>query len=373
MKLCVEGWRGINHSYAMLHQYQLLELLKRPDVALTTRDLPFYRPEWSPTTSPAGFDAARAQAMANIPPPDGSEDVVYRISYPYRAGAAGKARVFCEATCEYRRMIDAAPFAGPPDPAAQFITTSNWSRDGLAASGLAAERVHVVPLGVDPAIFYPPTSQARAAARARLRIAPERFVFLNVSTMNPNKGIDILLRAFAIVRQRHPEAMLLLKDQRALYGSSGGQVIQETLAAWPQDLAGLSRDAVGVIGKSLGVAEMAELYGACDAYVSPYRAEGFNLPPLEAAACGVPVAVTAGGSTDDYAHDSFALRLPARDHRDGDNGYLDPELDGVVDAMTRMIERRLPPALDAARAVAHIGAHHTWMQTVDKLLAVFKG
>ena len=35
--------------------------------------------------------------------------------------------------------------------------------------------------------------------------------------------------------------------------------------------------------------KMADLYRAADVYAAPYRAEGFNLPVLEAAACGVPV------------------------------------------------------------------------------------
>ena len=45
---------------------------------------------------------------------------------------------------------------------------------------------------------------------------------------------------------------------------------------------------------------------AADVYVSPYHAEGFNLPVLEAVACGIPVVVSAGGSTEDFTHPAFA-------------------------------------------------------------------
>src|SRR5674476_10230 len=40
--LCVEGWRFIHHSFAMVNQWQLLSLLKRHDISLSTRDVPFF-------------------------------------------------------------------------------------------------------------------------------------------------------------------------------------------------------------------------------------------------------------------------------------------------------------------------------------------
>ena len=49
---------------------------------------------------------------------------------------------------------------------------------------------------------------------------------------------------------------------------------------------------ISVISTSLDQAQLRALYGMADAYVSPYRAEGFNLPVLEAMACGLPVVAT---------------------------------------------------------------------------------
>ena len=375
MKLCVEGWRGINHSYAMVNQYQLLELLRRPGIALSHRDLPFAQESWSQNANPPGFDDASAHALGAIAPPDGQQDIIYRIAYPYRAHADAHARIFCQATCEYRRMIDAAPFVTPADgavidPETRFITPSQWAKQGLAASGLAAERIHVVPHGVDSGIFHPPTPQAREETRGRYRIGPERFVFLNIGGMGFNKGIDLLLVAFAEVRRRHPHVLLLLKDQRSLYPWNAGAAFQETKAAWPGKLDDLTRDHLSVIGTDLDLAGLAALYGACDAYVSPYRAEGFNIPPLEAASCGLPIAVTAGGATDDYAHDSFALRLPSRDASSHGMDYLQADLDGLIEAMLALVERRTP-AIDSGIARAWIAQNLTWKHTVDKLLAAF--
>lgn len=50
--------------------------------------------------------------------------------------------------------------------------------------------------------------------------------------------------------------------------------------------------------------QLNELYNECDVYVSPTRAEAFNLPVLESLACGKPVIVTNfGGQTDYIEHD----------------------------------------------------------------------
>jgi hypothetical protein len=55
-----------------------------------------------------------------------------------------------------------------------------------------------------------------------------------------------------------------------------------------------------MISGHLTLAQLNSLYSVADAYVTPYRAEGFNLPALEAQACGTPVIATQGGATDDF-------------------------------------------------------------------------
>ncbi len=46
LKICVEGWRGINHSFSIVNQNQLLELLKLP-INLKIRDIPYFNKNWS--------------------------------------------------------------------------------------------------------------------------------------------------------------------------------------------------------------------------------------------------------------------------------------------------------------------------------------
>ena len=57
-------------------------------------------------------------------------------------------------------------------------------------------------------------------------------------------------------------------------------------------------------------AQMAALYNLADAYVTPYHAEAFNMPALEAAACGVPLIVPRGGPTDDFVYAPSTVFIP---------------------------------------------------------------
>lgn len=362
MRVKLEGWRGISHSYALINQYQMLELRKRSGIALFHHDRPFPDPRWSRLTGAGGFDPRAAALLADIPPPDGPADVTFRICYPHDAGADDGARVFAFATCEFDRLLPGA--IGAVDRDCAFVTPSRWSKQGLVASGLDPHKIHIVPHGVDPAVFHPPSPQSRDAMRRWLGLDPAQFLFLNVSALTANKGIDALLLAFARVHARHPQAVLLLKDQSAIYENLTAAALLEMMGG---DM-GPARHAVRTLSDDLPLNRLAQLYGAADAYVSPYRAEGFNLPPLEAAACGTPIAVTQGGATEDYVRDCFALKIASRPIlRDG-LGMLEPDPDSLTGAMLHLIERR---ERNSDASVKWIGENFTWAGAVDRLLAVF--
>jgi len=45
--LLIEGWRGINHSYAMINQYQIRELLKNNKIKIYFKVVPYFNSEWN--------------------------------------------------------------------------------------------------------------------------------------------------------------------------------------------------------------------------------------------------------------------------------------------------------------------------------------
>src|SRR6185503_19278167 len=122
--------------------------------------------------------------------------------------------------------------------------------------------------------------------------------------------IDLLLQAFAQILRKHRRARLLLKGLDSLYASQ--QYLDADLANLSAADARLVRSRLNYNGDSLTFAILPQLYYLADCYVTPYSGEGFNLPALEAAACGTPVICTAGGPTDDFVTDDFARRIDSQ-------------------------------------------------------------
>jgi glycosyltransferase involved in cell wall biosynthesis len=202
------------------------------------------------------------------------------------------------------------------------------------------------------------------------------FIFLNIGGQTDRKGIRPLLKAFAAVVDKYPDARLVLKGSELLYPSR--HEIAEACRVVLDD-AERARVLPRLIytGGQLSFAQIAEFYQAADAYVSPYLAEGFNLPVLEAAACGLPVICTEGGPTDDFTRSDFALQVESKFMavvREGETLFiLAPEWEHLTDLMRRAIEQ---PGIAAKARVAGPGfvtENFTWRRVVDRLLEVMGG
>ncbi len=382
--LCIEGWRGVSHSIALVNQYQMLVLLNDPawraDWQLYHRDLPFFLKHWNTRQMPAGFSAAEQAAIDAVPaPPEGLRpDCLLRISSPFKSviDPAVRTLTFMVTECG---LVDDCFDAPPTDPLAFtrgdncIITPSAWSRDRLVDGGMDPAGIAIVPHGVKTDTFAPLQPADRQAGRAALGVADDEVLFLNVGVATWNKGLDLLVKAFARVRKQHPRTRLLLKDHKALYGIGADRTLAQVARANPglidnQVLAGIS-----VVSGSLDQTQLRALYGVADAYVSPYRAEGFNMPVLEAMACGTPVIVTGGGATDDFCPPALSVKLPAREGTKADEPamfgrFLVPDEDALLDAMVRVAEGRLPrdtPTAQAARA--DLVARYSWTAVTRQL------
>jgi glycosyltransferase involved in cell wall biosynthesis len=341
--LVVEGWRTSCHSYALVNQHQLLHLMRDPRLRVSHVDVPFCLPHWAQLDG--GFPQTARSALAGLPAPrEARADTIYRISYPLRIHSGMADRVFVFGTCEFQRFDETA-FCGPSGTrqgidfnAVEIVTPSAWSRTGFLAAGFSPERVHVIPHGADPEQFKPLSVAERKARRADLEIAEDAFVFLNVGAMTWNKGTAVLLAAFATYHRRYPRAVLVLKGADALYGNLMHEIFAHATTLNPavgdQSVLGALR----YVPLNLAQRDMAALYGIADVYASPYRAEGFNLPALEALASGIPVIVTEGGATDDFCPESLCLRVKAAPSTAQIGNYLEPDLNSVVHCMEKATE-----------------------------------
>ena len=155
-----------------------------------------------------------------------------------------------------------------------IVTVSESSRTDIQAQmGVRADRMSVVPVGVDHTVFRPLPG---------VQPLPGRLMVTSSSDV-PMKGLVPLLEAVAKLRTERDVELVVIGKPRP-----GGRVDR---AIARLGLAGSVRGVSGISDE-----ELARLYGEAQVAVVPSLYEGFSLPAVEAMACGVPVVATTGGA-----------------------------------------------------------------------------
>lgn len=178
---------------------------------------------------------------------------------------------------------------------------STWSALGATTGGVEPERVRRIPLGVDPDEMRPD------GPRADLGLG-DRFVFAFVGAAVHRKGIDILLEAFRRAFGPGDDVALVIKDHtRDVFYRR--QSYREQVLAAASDPGGAP---IVYIDEYLPAPALAAIYRRADAFVLPYRAEGFACPVLEAMACGTPPIIPDFGPCLDYCDATTGILVPTR-------------------------------------------------------------
>jgi glycosyltransferase involved in cell wall biosynthesis len=156
----------------------------------------------------------------------------------------------------------------------RVLTVSGNSANDIAHDhGVPANRIHVVPVGVDQDVFRPLPGVERIAGR----------LITTASADVTMKGLRYLLEALAKLRtERHVELVVIGRPKE---GGPSARIIEQL---------GLA-DIITFIS---GVPEqrIIELYSEAEVAVVPSLYEGFSLPAIEAMSCGVPLVATTGGA-----------------------------------------------------------------------------
>lgn len=213
----------------------------------------------------------------------------------------------------WERALRRVAYDRPVRRAALVIVPSRFSAERIAHHLAVPEaRFRVIPHGIDHERLTPGN-----APRERFLLYPARPW--------PHKNHERLLEAFALLRRERPELRLVLTG-----GGHEGR-------AYPE----------GVEARGLVPADvLRSLLRRASALVFPSLYEGFAFPPLEAMACGCPVAVSDAGSLPEVVGDAAALFEPHD-----------------ASAIARGIREALERASELApRGVAH-AAGFTWDAT----------
>jgi glycogen(starch) synthase len=205
--------------------------------------------------------------------------------------------------------------------AATVITCSRYMRDEvLGAFQLPADKVRVVPNGVDASVWAPANGDHRGGG-APLVVAWGRVQY--------EKGFQTLVSALPGLRYRHPDLQVVIAGRGTFLGE---------LEAIAQ---GLGVDHMVQFPGFVPDDELRDLLHTCRCAVIPSLYEPFGIVALEALAAGAPlVAAASGGLAEVLDGTGAGLLYPP-----GDAGAL-------ATALTRMLDE---PGLAAASQEA--GAH----------------
>jgi glycosyltransferase involved in cell wall biosynthesis len=172
-------------------------------------------------------------------------------------------------------------------------------RDVILGSGIAPEKVFMIPIGINLSFFKVQTPESRRQARVRLGI-PESAVVVGSfqkdgvgwgEGLEPKlvKGPDIFLKAVECLKQRIPEIFVLLSGPARGYVKAGLESLRVPyrhlyLESYP---------------------EVGQLFQALDVYIVASRQEGGPKAVLESMASGVPLVTTRVGQAMDLVRHNW--------------------------------------------------------------------
>lgn len=162
---------------------------------------------------------------------------------------------------------------------------STFAKQTFIEHGVPAEKLYILPLGVDVRVFYP---------EAEAQITTEKFIVLYIGRIDPLKGVQYLMEAFGRLQLPHAELWMV------------GPVVEE--------MKPLLAKYLGENVKYFGARTHSELrlfYNKSSVVVFPTLLDSFGMVILEAMACGKPVIATAHSGAPDVMNENMGFVISA--------------------------------------------------------------
>jgi len=236
--------------------------------------------------------------------------------------------------------------------AALIANTDAEAASLVSLYGACPDNVFVVTPGVDLKRFTPGTG--KAAARAKLNIAPDAQLLTFVGRIQPHKGPEVLVRTVAEMVSHSPH--LRAKLALVIIGGASGSGSSEP-------------DRLKSLAKFLGVEDIVHFmppvsrdvlpdwYRAADLVCVPSYSESFGLVALEAQACGTPVVATAVGGLRTAVADGISGSLV--------DGHDPRAWSAVISRLLADPARRITLSLGAMKHASNFGWDLAARRTLD--------
>lgn len=216
------------------------------------------------------------------------------------------------------------------------------------------EKVCIIPCGFNPDEFFPIDKQL---SREALGLDPEAKIILQLGRMVPRKGIDNVIRALALLKQRENVKLVIV----------GGESTVPDLAYSPElkRLKALSidlnvEDRVIFTGRK-DREQLKVYYDAADVFVTTPWYEPFGITPLEAMACATPV----------IGADVGGIKYSVIDGRTG--FLVPPKSPGLLaDKIALLLDNENLMNNMGSWALKHVHALFTWEKVTEQLHELYQ-
>lgn len=198
----------------------------------------------------------------------------------------------------------------------QFWVASEWHRNCLIEQGYDELKVKVVPEGIDPTVFCPVND-----------FSFKKFRFFVVGRWEYRKSTEDIIRNFLQCFEGYDDVELLLSVDNAFLGITGDKVKEKLKSL------NLLSEKIKILNfpkKS----EYLDLLKNINVFISCARGEGWNLPLIEAMACGIPSLYSNWGAQLEFAKNlGLPIKIkgesPARDDFGNSivGNYCEPDWD----------------------------------------------
>lgn len=303
-----------------------------------------WRPDIIHAHSPAlcGAAAERAARALGVP-------FVYEIRAFWEDAAVGNLSG-TEGNLKYR--LTRALETRVARSADALFTICHGLKDDLAARGIPADRIRVMPNGVDLTLFGDPPPRDAALAE-ELGIGPQAPVIGYIGSFYAYEGVDDLIAAMPLLRRTHPDARLLLVGAGPMD------------AAWRAAAAALPEPEAVIFAGRVPHSAVERYYSLVDVLAYPRKAQRLTdlvtpLKPLEAMAQRRLVAASSVGGHRELIADGVTGTLFAPD---------DPA--ACAAALARLLEARGAWESIKDRALAHVRERHDWALNARDYLSIY--
>lgn len=227
-----------------------------------------------------------------------------------------------------------------------FVPRTIRARAYLERLGVSPGRISGwIPNGVDGRVF-----RARPGTRRPedFGLAADLPVAVVVARLSRQKGVDLAVRAVAILRRRGRDVGLLVRGNGPERGRLEGLVRAEGVSDLVRFVPRGSRE------------DLVDLYNSCDLAIVPSRRDLLPYALIEAGACGLPAVAADGGCMDDFV-------------LDGENGLVVPpdSPEAIADGVRRLLEDEALRSRMGAAAARRFREHFELRVTASRFSRLY--